>query len=172
MAAGTSRRNVLLALAGGAVAAGGLALWQWDGGMPPDQSGAHPDAKPLDWAAAFGFTLVPLESPEQFALWAEVWASLPEEKDKWLDRFRSTVDAPPIRENLPRFEAAVARMSGAFPNEPLKAFLDLTYKRVFDQNAFVELVFVDGAYQIGQADPWTLAEWGIPVPGINAPKAE
>jgi hypothetical protein len=172
--AGIPRRNVLLALAGGAVAAGGIGLWQWDGGMPPDISDTleHPEANLLDWPAAFGFTLVPFGNAAHFALWTDVWDGLPAEKEKWLERFRDTVDAPPIMENLPRFEAAIVRMFGAFPNQPWKAFLDLAYKKVFDRSEFVELVFVDGAYQIGQADPWTLAEWGIPVPGIDAPDAE
>lgn len=167
------RRNVLIALAGGAVAASGLALFHWDG-LPPDVSGTleYPEANLFDWPAAFGYTLVPLETDEHFELWAQVWDRLPASKDKWLGQFRDTVDAPPIAENLPRFEAAILRMFGAFPNQPWKTFLDLAYRRVFDQRAFVELVFTEGTYQIGQADPWTLAEWGIAVPGISPPESE
>jgi hypothetical protein len=119
---------------------------------------------PQNAQQAIGWALVPLETEAHFKAWDDVWERLPKEKERWLAQFSAAMDQlePAQRTDLPSLENIVARLLDGGEGADFRAFMDRTYRGVSSNRTLLAIVYIDGVYETGVADPYILAKWDLP----------
>lgn len=112
-----------------------------------------------EWRAALGWTLVPLETPEQFAAWDDVWSKL-RDGETWLRRFRRPLEDKADQLKLEDAEGSVAALLSSRHEKGMTSFLNRAYFRVSENRTLMRIVFPDGAFRVGQAAPAIMSKWG------------
>lgn len=111
------------------------------------------------WHAALGWTLVPLETEEQFAAWDETWPRI-RDAETWLERFRKPLLEDAANLKLEDAEASIAALLESRHSEEMTSFLTRAYFHVSNNQTLMRIVFPDGAFRVGRAAPAILAKWG------------
>lgn len=111
------------------------------------------------WHQALGWTLVPLETPKQFAAWDDVWVRM-RDGEEWLERFRKPLTGSAEDLTLDQAEASIAALLDSKHADGMNSFLNRTYLRVSNNETLTRIIFPEGAFRVGRAAPAIMKKWG------------
>ena len=108
-----------------------------------------------------GEALVPLETPKHYEAWGRAWYRLDESKIGWLDRFEDALPRLVENANFQDGEKAIIEILESQHGEEFQFFLDEIYRQVAREEELLKIVYVDGTFKTGVADPHMLEKWGL-----------